>query len=238
LARHGHDLALTARSVEPMQALADELRQIGADTTVIAADLSEHGAAARLAEELEGRGLRVDVLINNAGIGAAGQFDRLDPVLIGDLLQLNVVSLTELTRKLLPGMIARGHGRIMLVSSVAAFYPGPHWAIYYASKAYVLSLGEALAHELRGTGVTVTTLCPGTTATEFFEAAGVSPSGLAARSGRMMPAERVARLGCEALLAGRRLAITGAANRLAAFAGRHAPRRLMMGIVDRLLLND
>ena len=238
LARHGHDLALTARSVEPMRALADELHQIGADTTVIAADLSEHGAAARLAEELEGRGLRVDVLINNAGIGAAGQFDRLDPVLIGDLLQLNVVSLTELTRKLLPGMIVRGHGRIMLVSSVAAFYPGPHWAIYYASKAYVLSLGEALAHELRGTGVTVTTLCPGTTATEFFEAAGVSPSGLAARSGRMMPAERVARLGCEALLAGRRLAITGAANRLAAFAGRHAPRRLMMGIVDRLLLND
>jgi uncharacterized protein len=238
LARHGHDLALCARSIEPMRALAAELREIGADTTVIAADLSQHGAAARLAEELEGRGLRIDVLVNNAGIGAAGQFDRLDPVLIGDLLQLNVVSLTELTRNLLPGMITRGHGRIMLVSSVAAFYPGPRWAVYYASKAYVLSLGEALAYELRGTGVTVTTLCPGTTATEFFEAAGVSPSGLAARSGRMMPAERVARLGYEALMAGRRLVIPGTANWLATFAGQHAPRRLMMGIVDRVLSKD
>ena len=103
---------------------------------------------------------------------ALGRFDRIDPARIGEMLQVNIVALTELTRSLLPGMIARRHGRIMLVGSVAGFQPGPGMAVYFASKAYVLSLGEALAHELRGTGVTVTTLCPGATATEFFNVAG------------------------------------------------------------------
>lgn len=238
LARRGHDLVLSARSAGPMWSLADELRSSGVEATVIPIDLSAPGGAAMLAGEIEVRGLGIDVLVNNAGIGAAGRFDHLDPALIGDMLRLNVVSLTELTRLLLPPMVARGHGRIMLVASVAAFHPGPRWAVYYASKAYVLSLGEALAHELRGTGVTVTVLCPGTTESGFFETAGVSSSGLAARSGRMMPAERVARLGCEGLMAGRKLVIPGTANRLAAFAGRHAPRRLTLGIADRVLSRD
>ena len=114
--------------------------------------------------------MRIDVLINNAGLGGLGRFDRIDPARIGEMLQVNIVALTELTRLLLPGMIARGHGRIMLVGSVAGFQPGPGMAVYFATKAYVLNLGEALAHELRGTGVTFTTLCPGATAT-------VVPSG-------------------------------------------------------------
>ena len=235
LARHGHDLVLSARSIEPMQALADELRRIGAETTVIAADLSLPGAAAQLAEELDRRSLRMDVLINNAGLGGLGRFDQINPARVGEMLQVNIVALTELTRLLLPGMIARGHGRIMLVGSVAGFQPGPGMAVYFASKAYVLSLGEALAHELRGTGVTVTTLCPGATATDFFDVSGATHRFLARRRGHMMPSERVARIGYQALAAGRRVVIAGATNRLAAFAGRYAPRWLTLPVTTHLM---
>src|ERR1019366_6017528 len=112
-----------------------------------------------LPRDIASRGLAIDILVNNAGLGAAGRFDRIDPARIGEILQVNSVALTELTHLLLPGMIERGHGRIMLVASVAGFQPGPRMAAYFASKAYVLSLGEALAYELRGTGVSVTTLC-------------------------------------------------------------------------------
>ncbi len=177
LARHGHDLVLSARSIEPMQDLADELRRIGTETTVIAADLSAPGGAARLAEELERRGLSVDVLINNAGLGGLGRFDRIDPARIGEMLQVNIVALTELTRKPAarhdrPPAWPHHAGRIG-----RGFQPGPGMAVYFASKAYVLSLGEALAHELRGTGVTVTTLCPGATATEFSMSPGRRAGG-------------------------------------------------------------
>ena len=234
LARHGHDLVLAARSVEPMDALSDELRRAGAAATVIAADLSQPGAATRLAEDIARRGMAIDVLINNAGLGAAGRFDRIDAGRLDEILQVNIVALTGLTRLLLPGMIARGHGRIMLVASVAGFQPGPGMAAYYASKAFVLSLGEALAQELRGTGVSVTTLCPGATATRFFDVADANNS-LMARLRRMMPADRVARLGYQGLAAGRRVVITGAMNRLAAFAGRYAPRRVILPVTDRLM---
>src|SRR5204863_7509560 len=158
---------------------------------------------------------------NNAGLGVAGRFDRCDPGRIGEVLQVNIVALTELTRLLLPGMVARRRGRVMLVASVAGFQPGPRMAAYFASKAYVLSLGEALAYELRGTGVSVTTLCPGATATEFFTVAGADNSTMARKLRRMMRAEDVARLGYRGLAAGRPVVITGAMNRLLAFAGRY-----------------
>lgn len=237
LARHGHDLVLAARSVAPMQALAAELRERGAAATVIPADLSKPGAAASLADDIASRGLAIEVLVNNAGLGAAGRFDRCDPGRISEILQVNIVALTELTRLLLPGMIARGHGRIMLVASVAGFQPGPRMAAYFASKAYVLSLGEALAYELRGTGVSVTTLCPGATATNFFNVAGSNHSLMAKRLRRMMPADKVARLGYRGLAAGRRVVITGAMNRLLALAGRYAPRRITLPVTD-LLMSD
>lgn len=237
LARHGHDLVLAARSVAPMQALAAELREAGAAATVIPADLSKPGAAASLAHDVASRGLAIEVLVNNAGLGAAGRFDRIDPGRIGEILQVNVVALTELTRLLLPDMIARGRGRIMLVASVAGFQPGPRMAAYFASKAYVLSLGEALAYELRGTGVSVTTLCPGATATSFFEVAGANHSPMAKRLRRMMPADKVARLGYRGLAAGRRVVITGAMNRLLALGGRYAPRRITLPVTD-LLMSD
>ena len=238
LAQHGHDLVLAARGVAAMEALAVELREGGAGATVIAADLARPGAAASLADEIAQRGFAIDALVNNAGLGAAGRFDRCDPVRIGEILQVNIVALTELTRLLLPGMIARGHGRVMLVASVAGFQPGPHMAAYFASKAYVLSLGEALAYELSGTGVSVTVLCPGATATNFFTTAGNDNSIMARHLRRMMPAEDVARLGYRGLAAGRRVVITGAMNRLVALAGRFMPHRITLPVTDVLMRGD
>jgi short-subunit dehydrogenase len=238
LARHGHDLVLAARGVAAMEALAAELREGGAGATVIPADLSKPGAAATLADEIARSGVALDILVNNAGLGAAGRFDRVDPARIGEILQVNIVALTELTRLLLPGMIARGRGRVMLVASVAGFQPGPRMAAYFASKAYVLSLGEALAYELRGTGVSVTVLCPGATATNFFTVAGADNSVMARRLRRMMRAEDVARLGYLGLAAGRRVVITGAMNRLLALAGRYAPHRITLPVTDFLMSGD
>ena len=235
LARHGHDLVLTARSIASMQALADELREFGAEATVIPVDLSKPGAAATLAHDIAVRGLMVDVLINNAGLGALGRFDRIDPARTGEILQVNIVALTELTRMLLPGMIARRQGRIMMVASVAAFQPGPGMAVYFASKAYVLSLGEALAHELRGTGVSVTVLCPGATATNFFAVAGADNSRVAGRLRRMMRADSVARLGYRALAAGQPVVVTGWTNRLLALLGRFVPHWVSLRVAELLM---
>jgi uncharacterized protein len=161
LARDGHVRVLAARTVAPMENLAAEFATHGAGTVVIAADLSQPRGATALVSAIEARGLSVDVLINNAGIGAVGRFDQADPLRIGEMLQVNVVALTELTRLLLPGMVTRRHGKVMLVASTAAFQPGPRMAVYFATKAYVLSFGEAIAYEMRGTGVTVTVMCPG-----------------------------------------------------------------------------
>ncbi|HEX5453624.1 MAG TPA: SDR family oxidoreductase [Stellaceae bacterium] len=238
LARHGHDVILAARSVAPMERLASELEGIGAAATVIAADLAKPGAAATLAHDIASRGLAIDALVNNAGLGAAGRFDRIDPARLHEILQVNIVSLSELTRLILPGMVARRRGRILLVASVAAFQPGPGMAAYFASKAYVLSLGEALYYELRGTGVTVTTLCPGSTATNFFVTAGAENSPMARHLRHMMSAEKVAQLGCRAMLAGRRLVIAGTANRLVALASRHAPHPLTLPVTERMMTPD
>jgi len=177
-------------------------RSGGARVETTLADFASLATVRGLAERVLATHDRLDLLVNNAGLGAAGRFDRCDPSRIGEILQVNIVALTELTRLLLPGMIARGHGRVMLVASVAGFQPGPHMAAYFASKTYVLSLGEALAYELRATGVSVTTLCPGATATRFFTVAGADNSAMARRLRRMMRAEDVARLGYRGLAAG------------------------------------
>lgn len=231
LARDGHDLLLSARRVEPMQALAAELEGCGAAATIVPADLSEPGAAAELADAIEGRGLAIDILINNAGLGAIGRFDRIDAARISEMLQVNVVALTELTRRLLPGMVARRRGKIMLVASTASFQPGPRMAAYFATKAYVLSLGEALAYELRDTGVTVTTLCPGATATNFFRVAGAREIAL----GPTMSASQVARIGYRAMKAGRRVVIAGVLNRILAVGGRYGPHSVILPATAALM---
>lgn len=235
LAQTGHDLVLTARRVAPMESLAAELHAAGAAVTVIAADLSQPGAAARLVEDLASRGLAIDVLINNAGLGAAGRFDRQDETRVSEMLQVNIVALTELTRLLLPAMVARRGGRIMLVASVAAFQPGPRMAVYFASKAYVLSFGEALAYELRKTGVTVSVLCPGATATEFFAVAGADKSVMAQKFRRMMPADIVARMGVAGLAQGRHVVVAGFMNRIMTWAGRFTPHWLTLPVTDKLM---
>lgn len=236
LARHGHDLVLSARSVAPMEALADELRGLGGQATVIAADLALPGGATALAAELAARDIAIEVLVNNAGLGAFGRFDRIDAARDAEMLQVNIVALTELTRALLPAMQARRRGKIMLVASTASFLPCPNMAVYAATKAYVRSFGEALAEELRGSGVTVTVLCPGTTATKFFDVAGGTLSKVQMQ--RMMSAEAVAKIGYAGMARGERVTVAGLMNRILTFAATHTPHFLTLPATAKMMAQD
>src|SRR5260370_35719576 len=173
-----------------------------------AADLAKPGAGEELDGTLEARGMQVDVLVNTAGRGGVGRFDQIEPQRVSDMLMINVVALTELTRLLVPGMVARRRGKVLLVASTASFQPGPRMAVYFATKAYVLSLGEAPAYEGPRTGVPVPTLCPGATATNFFKAAGANEIALQPS----MSAAEVARIGYRALTAALRVALTRIVN--------------------------
>ncbi len=233
-ARGGHDLILTARRTDELRALAAELRTArGATAHVFPADLSDPAAPRTLFNDVTAAGLTVDVLVNNAGFGVFGPFAEADPDRLLAMLRVNVIALTELTRLLVPGMIARGRGRVLNVASTAAFQPGPLMAEYYASKAYVLSLSEALAYELRRTGVTVTCLCPGPTRTEFGSAAAMGDSKLF-DGPAVMDAGPVAEAGYRGAMRGKRVVIPGLPNRLGAFATRFVPRPWLMGIVRRV----
>jgi len=233
-AKDGHDLVLVARRREPMQALAAELHATGAEITVIPADLGKPGAAAELMKVVEERRLVIDTLINNAGLGDTGPFDRENPEKISSMLQVNVVVLTELTRFILPKMVARKRGKIMLLSSTAAFQPGPEMAVYYATKSYVLSFGRAIGYELRGTGVTVTTLCPGPTTSEFTQVANMQGVALFNSPMPVMTAAEVARQGYAALKAGRPLIITGLVNNIIAMSTRFTPTSMLLMIAGHL----
>jgi hypothetical protein len=235
-ARHGYDLVLTARRVAPMEALAGELRALGATVTVMATDLSVTGAAAGLAADLDGRHLAVEVLVNNAGLGAGGLFHESDPARVSEMLQVNVTALTELTRALLPGIVARGRGGVLMVASTASFQPGPFMAVYCASKAFVLSFGEAISYELRGTGVTVTTLCPGATLSEFTTVANTGKSALfTAPMASVMTSAEVARHGYRAFAAKKRVHVVGLANKLVVTSGRFSPHVISMPVTAAIL---
>ena len=235
-AKDGHDVVLTARRVEPMQALARELETYGASATILAADLSKPEGVEDLVRQLDQRGLAIDLLINNAGLGANGSFAESDMTRIGEMLEVNVIALTKLTRRMLPAMVARKRGKVMLLASTASFQPGPQMAVYCATKAYVLSFGEAIAYELRDSGVTVTTVCPGATATEFSRVAGTENIALhrGAMSSVMSVAE-VARIGYQGTKAGRRVVITGLMNRVMALTARVSPHAMVLPIANSMM---
>ena len=202
-AARGGDLVLVARRGDRLRTLADELIAAhGTDALVVEADLATADGIAALKAATEGR--RIDVLVNNAGFGGRGVFHEQDPARALEMVDLNVRALTELTRHYVGPMVARGHGRMLQVGSTAGFLPGPLQAVYYASKAYVNSLSQALAEELRGTGVTVTLLAPGPVATEFFDVAGMERNSFRAKA---PSAAKVARIGYEAMLEGRLVVI-------------------------------
>jgi short-subunit dehydrogenase len=227
LATHGHALALVARDASRLDQLASELTQsFGVTARAIPLDLTEPEAPETLMAELGGEGTEVEILINNAGFGMFGPFARTPLDATASMIQLNITALTCLTRLVLPGMVGRGRGRIMNVASTAAFQPGPLMSVYYASKAYVLHFSEALADELRDTGVTVTALCPGPTRTEFQSRAQMQDSGLL-QGPLLMDAETVARIGYAGMIKGKRVVIPGLGNRLLALGPRIAPRRLV-----------
>jgi len=233
-AADGHDVVLVARSVAKLEELAAELKKAhGIKAHVMAADLGHHAAAAGVFEQVTGRRLAIDFLVNNAGFGSNGAFLDLDLKRELEMVDLNVRSLLELTHRFARPMRDRRFGRIMNIASTAGFQPGPYMATYYATKAFVISFTEALAFELEGTGVTVTCHCPGATATEFASTAGNDKTKLFQRSG-VADAKSVATHAYRAMMNGEVLAIHGALNWIGMQSLRIAPRALMRSVVAGL----
>ena len=237
IAKDRLDLVLVARRVERLEELATELRQkYGVNVAVVAADLAQPGAAERVFEAARAGSGSVDVLVNNAGVGVHGLFAQTPLSREVEMIHVNVLALTELTKLCVAGMIERRRGRIVNVASTAAFQPGPLMAVYYATKAHVLSFTEALAEELTGTGVTATALCPGPTRTEFQQKAGFGDVPLL-KGPLVWDAASVARVGWEGAKRGKRVVVPGFVNRVLALGARLSPRRLTTKIARRLQEN-
>jgi uncharacterized protein len=233
LAAKGFDLILSARSRDALDRIAAELSSAHTiDARVFPFDLARADASRELFDAITANGLVVDILVNNAGFAMYGPFADGDTQTGLDLLQVNVVALTHLTRLFLPGMLQRRCGRILNVASTAAFQPGPLMAVYYASKAYVLHFSEAIAEEVRGTGVTVTALCPGATRTGFQKRGGLDDSALF--QGRVAESADVARQGVDAMLRGQTLVIPGLRNQVLITLERFSPRWLIPKIIRRM----
>jgi short-subunit dehydrogenase len=232
-AARGHDLALVARRGDRLEALADEIVAKGAAQRplVAALDLGASGAVDALASALESAGAEVEILVNNAGFGLTGRVADLDAAEQLAMVDLNVRALTALTLRFLPAIVA-GKGAVLNVASVAAFMPGPSFAIYYATKAYVLSLSEALTQEFVPKGVRVSCLCPGPVETGFQARAGFALEGkLGAVRIALVPAAEVARQGYDGLMAGRRVVVPGLFNRIFILIARFGPRALLLPLM-------
>lgn len=237
-AAHGHDLILVARSLDKLQVLAAQFAAAHGITVVVeAVDLAVPGAAARLARQLARKGHAVDVLVNCAGVMTQSAFGRMQPVQHQQIIDLNISALTAMLAHFVAPMAERGHGRVLNVASVAAFQPIPMLATYAASKAYVLSLSESLAEELKGKGVTVTALCPGITATQMLASAREANPLLARIPGFLIAdVDEVARLGFAACMRGDVICVPGTVNRTAMVASRAAPKwlvRRLGGLIGR-----
>ncbi len=230
----GYDLVLVARSAGRLEELAAELRQQGVAVRVLAKDLADPKSPEEVFRELEAAGAEVDVLVNNAGFATFGRFSEIDLGRELEELQLNVVTLTHLTKKFLPGMLARRRGGVLNVASTAGFQPGPLMAVYYATKAYVLSFSEALAEEVAGAGLTVSALCPGPTQTGFQSRAGLEDSKLFSGLLQVADAAAVARAGYEGFRAGKRVVIPGLINKIGVQSIRLTPRLLATKVVKKM----
>ena len=230
-AKDGYDLILTARSESALKDVAAKLAgKYNIKAAAIALDLGATGAGHRLAEEIRSRGLSVDVLVNNAGFGVAGAFDGADETGQLGMIDLNVRALVELTHIYWPAIMASKRGGVLNVASTAAFQPGPLMAVYYASKAFVLSFSEALWREALGTGVHVSVLCPGPTASNFRERAGTGKTKLK-NLGTPMGSAPVARMGYRAFQKNQRVMITGFRNKMLARLGPFLPRKALLDTV-------
>ena len=233
-AKDGYDVILAARSQSALREVAERLAKTYQITaTAIAADLGVIGGGKQLAEEIKKRGLSVDVVVNNAGYGQAGAFNGSDAAVQLGMIDLNDRALVELTHIYWPTMLANRRGGVLNVASTAAFQPGPLMAIYYASKAFVLSFSEALWEEARDTGVKVSCLCPGPTVSKFRERAGTGATRIS-RMGTPMPSMSVARMGYAAWQNNERVKITGLRNRVVATLAPFLPRATLLGLVRKM----
>ena len=235
LAARGHDLALVARREDRMRELAEELAERHAvRAEIFGCDVAEPEERARLIGEVAERGLTVEILINNAGFGSGGAFHALDGDGETGMVRTNVEAVVALTSAWLPGMVERRRGAVLNLASLIGFQPVPFQATYGASKAFVLSFTQAVHEEVRGTGVTITALCPGPVRTEFGESGGFGGADDRIPSFMWLDSETVARAGIEGLEKGDRVVVPGAVNRLGALSGHYMPRALLLPLVRRL----
>jgi short-subunit dehydrogenase len=234
LAAHGHNLVLVARSLGRLRDLATELEHKHRITAIpIQTDLSRPDAVTQLYAEVRNRQIDVDLLINNAGFNVYGPFTQTSHADELDLLQVNMVALVTLTKLLVPDMVKRGYGRVLNLGSTGSFAPAPFDSLYAASKAFVLSFSEAIGEELKGTGVSVTTLCPGPTKTEFAERAGMTD--VKVFGGRLASAQEVALIGYKAMMAGKSTVIVGLVNRLQVWSMQFSPRSIVTKVARGLM---
>jgi hypothetical protein len=230
-AHEHYNLVLVDRLAEKLNKIAIEFqKEFGISVKPIIRDLSLSTSPEEIFTELQQAGIKIDILVNNAGFGTYGLFNETNLNIELEMLQVNLVCLTHLTKLFLKEMVKQGHGKILNVASAAAFQPGPLMAVYFATKAYILSFSEAIANELEGTGVTVTVLCPGSTISGFHERTGMADSKLL-KGKKMMDAETVAQMGYDALIKGKTIVIPGFMNKLMSKCVRFIPRKLVTKIV-------